>query len=138
MINDTRIKFSIIIPVYNNEQTIERAIQSCLEQTFTSFELIIIDDGSIDNSKTKLNAYSNYENIKILQNNSNRGVSYTRNRGIKVAKGEYLCFLDADDFFTHNKLAVINTCIEKNPTIHFLFHPFVNNNNLPSRAYSLE
>jgi len=134
MINDTRIKFSIIIPVYNNEQTIERAIQSCLEQTFTSFELIIIDDGSIDNSKTKLNAYSDYENITILNNTSNRGVSYSRNRGIKIARGEYLCFLDADDFFTHNKLAVINTCIEKNPTIHFLFHPFVNNNsssNLP-------
>ena len=44
----------------------------------------------------------------------------------------YLCFLDADDFYTHNKLAVINACIEKNPAIHFLFHPFINNNsNLP-------
>ena len=124
MINNTKIRFSIIIPVYNNEQTIGRAIQSCIEQTFSAFELIVINDGSNDNSEAIISNYSTYENITILNNTSNRGVSYTRNRGIKIARGEYLCFLDADDYFTPNKLDLINTCLEKNPEIQFLFHPF--------------
>lgn len=127
MINNTSIQFSIIIPVFNNEQTIERAIQSCLSQTLQSFELIIINDGSIDNSKAIINAYSNYKNITILHNISNMGVSYSRNRGIAMAKGEYICFLDADDYFVPTKLALIQKCLQGNPNIHFLFHSFAYN-----------
>ena len=58
MINNTKIRFSIIIPVYNNEQTIGRAIQSCIEQTFSAFELIVINDGSNDNSEAIISNYN--------------------------------------------------------------------------------
>ena len=114
MINNTSIQFSIIIPVFNNEQTIERAIQSCLSQTLQSFELIIINDGSIDNSKAIINAYSNYKNITILHNTYNMGVSYSRNRGIAMAKGEYICFLDADDYLHSESLRVQNLFLNEN------------------------
>lgn len=132
MINDTSIQFSIIIPVFNNELTIERAIQSCLLQTLQTFELIIINDGSIDNSKAVINAYNNYKNITILHNDSNMGVSYSRNKGIEMAKGKYICFLDADDYFAPTKLIRINKCLLDNPSIHFLFHNFSHNNNSTS------
>lgn len=132
MINNTSLQFSIIIPVYNNEQTIDRAIQSCLKQTFQSFELIIINDGSMDNSKTIIDSYSIYKNITILHNASNMGVSYSRNRGIAMAKGEYICFLDADDYFIASKLTTIQKCLHDDPSINFLFHPFAHNNNSTS------
>ena len=129
MINNTSIQFSIILPVFNNEHTIDRAIQSCLAQTLQSFELIIINDGSVDNSKAVINAYSNYKNITILHNTSNMGVSYSRNKGIAMEKGAYICFLDADDYFVPTKLALIQKCLKDNPSINFLFHPFAYNNN---------
>ena len=112
MINNTSIQFSIIIPVFNNEQTIERAIQSCLSQTLQSFELIIINDGSIDNSKAIINAYSNYKNITILHNISNMGVSYSRNRGIAMAKGENRN-KGEEKYFTIENKKIIQIEIEK-------------------------
>lgn len=90
-------KISIIIPVYNAEQYIERCIDSCINQTYCNIEIIIIDDGSKDQSLKKCNKYESVENVVIISK-PNSGVSDTRNIGIEKSTGEYILFLDADDY----------------------------------------
>ena len=92
---------SVIIPAYNAEQFIAQAIQSVLNQTFRSFEIIVIDDGSTDKTKEFLQKF--HSQIRCVCQ-KNQGPSLARNAGIKVAQGEYICFLDADDFWTPEKL----------------------------------
>lgn len=93
-----KIKITIIIPVYNAENSIEKAINSCLNQTIDSLEIICINDGSTDNSKVILEKYENQRKIKLI-NKENEGTGSARNDGIRMAKGEYLAFLDADDCY---------------------------------------
>ena len=89
---------SVIVPIYNAESTIERCVNSILNQSYKNFELILIDDGSTDNSlKVIINNYKNIKNIKIITQ-KNIGVARTRNKGIKIAKGKYIMFIDNDDF----------------------------------------
>lgn len=96
--------FSIIIPCYNIEKYIEKTVFSVLNQTFEDFELILIDDGSTDNTLEKIELLSQKDKrIKIYHHN-NKGVSYTRNRGISLSKGEYIFFLDGDDLITKDLL----------------------------------
>lgn len=98
--------FSIIIPCYNVEQYVDEAIQSCLRQKNINdkeFEIIAINDGSKDATLQKLQQYSNHVNITIISQD-NLGLSATRNRGVKIAKGEYILFLDGDDWFSPNAL----------------------------------
>lgn len=91
-------KISIIIPVYNAEKEISRCIDSILKQTFKDFEVILVNDGSTDNSLCILQKYKEKDNrIKII-NKQNEGVSQARNSGVAVAKGEYIQFVDADDY----------------------------------------
>ena len=91
-------KISIIVPVYNVENYIEKCIKSIIEQTFKDFELILINDGSIDNSGCICDKYLNIDNrIKVIHK-KNTGVSNTRNLGLKIATGDYIGFVDADDF----------------------------------------
>ena len=100
-------KVSIIIPVYNAEKTIEKCISSILKQTYKDYELLLIDDGSTDNSLKVIKKYRKYKNIRIL-NQENHGVAYTRNRGIKEATGDYIMFIDNDDFIDRNSDIVIS------------------------------
>lgn len=86
---------SIIVPVYNTEKYLDDCLKSITEELTNDMELIIIDDGSTDNSINIYNKYKN-ENVNIYQN-TNHGVSYSRNYGIEKATGEYLLFVDADD-----------------------------------------
>ena len=86
---------SVIIPLYNKEHYIESTIQSVLQQTFNDFEIIIINDGSTDNSAQKTKAIKDSRIRYYYQ--KNQGVSSARNYGIKVSKGEFIAFLDADD-----------------------------------------
>ena len=88
--------FSIIIPVYNKEQYIQRCINSIITQTYTDFEVIIINDGSTDQSKDILNTISD-SRFKIFSI-SNGGVSNARNTGLNYASGQYILFIDADDY----------------------------------------
>ena len=91
---------SIIIPFYNAEKTIGRCIESVLNQTYKDFELILLDDGSTDDSGRICDAFAGKDmRIQVLHK-ENSGVSDTRNRGIAMAKGEYLQFLDSDDWIT--------------------------------------
>ena len=90
-------KFSIIIPLYNKENEMRRTIKSVLAQSYGDFELLIVNDGSTDNSVEIVNEF-NDTRIKLL-NQANRGVSSARNYGIKSSKHEYIALLDADDFW---------------------------------------
>lgn len=92
---------SIILPVYNGISTIKNAIDSALNQTYKNIELIIIDDGSVDGTFELLTNLEN-ENITILKNDINKGVSNARNQGLRHAKGEYISYLDADNTWDPN------------------------------------
>lgn len=100
-IEDTLI--SVVIPAYNCRATIRQAIDSVLLQE-VSLELIVIDDGSKESIDDIMEAYSGDSRVIFLKNKKNIGVSATRNRGINAAKGEYIAFLDADDYWEREKL----------------------------------
>ena len=95
-------KLSILIPAYNVENYIEECVNSVLDLD-TNYEIIIINDGSTDNTLKILNKYKKYEYIKII-NQKNMGISRTRNNLLKEAKGKYIFFLDSDDFINKEKL----------------------------------
>ncbi len=109
MANDSFL-FSVIIPVYNREKFILRAVESVLNQSFRDFELIVVDDGSTDRSVELLKDYP----LKIIRE-ENRGVSFARNIGIKASKGKIVAFLDSDDEWKRDKLKVQAEFFEKNP-----------------------
>jgi glycosyltransferase involved in cell wall biosynthesis len=93
------IKLSIIVPVFNAEQFLKRCLDSIVRQNLTDFEIICINDNSTDNSLTILEEYDKrYSNVRIINLKENGGVSKARNEGIKIANGEYLGFVDADDY----------------------------------------
>jgi len=98
---NTGPRVSVVIPTYNHETYIAEAVESVLAQTYQDFELIVIDDGSTDNTRQVLEPY--LDRITYLYQ-ENQGRSLARNRGIQVAQGEYIAFLDADDWFLPRKL----------------------------------
>jgi glycosyltransferase involved in cell wall biosynthesis len=115
--------FSVIIPVYNGEQTIERAIDSVLSQSYTNFEIIVVDDASTDKTREVLeNKYSS--NIWLIQKVVNSGGSVARNSGMDVATGNYIAFLDADDAWHKDKLLLVKTILESRPEIKLFYHPY--------------
>ncbi len=98
--NNKEIVVSIIMPIFNASKFLNEAINSVLKQTFQNYELILIDDGSTDNSYEICEMFAKNDNrIKIIHK-ENSGVSDTRNYGLKIAAGKYICFLDADDIFS--------------------------------------
>ena len=96
---------SIVMPAYNCEKYIEDSIKSVINQTYKHWELIVLDDGSEDNTINIINGLAAQdERIKFYQNDKNQGVSATRNRGIALAQGEWIAFLDSDDMWQKEKL----------------------------------
>lgn len=95
---------SIIMPLYNAEKYVEEAIQSIINQTYQNWELIIVNDGSTDNSQFVAERFES-DKIKVITQ-KNKGASAARNLGLKVSKGEYIQFLDADDLLSNNKIEV--------------------------------
>lgn len=108
---------SVIIPLYNKEDTIIRAINSVLKQSYQSFEIIVIDDGSNDNSSRLVKEYSNDRIRLICQDN--RGVSSARNKGAELSKYDLLAFLDADDEWQDDFLATIISMRKKFPSASY-------------------
>ena len=106
-------KISIVIPLYNKSNAISKTITSALQQTFTNFELIIVNDGSTDNSLDIVNSI-NDDRIKIY-NTKNKGVSAARNFGIAKSSSNYIAFLDADDIWLPNHLDNLNTLLNNYP-----------------------
>ncbi|WP_336127584.1 glycosyltransferase family 2 protein [Mesoflavibacter sp. CH_XMU1422-2] len=96
---------SIITPMYNSEKFILKTINSVVNQTYSNWELMLIDDGSTDNTIQIVEDFKQkYSNITLLQNPTNLGTAQSRNKGILEAKGDYIAFLDADDLWKPNKL----------------------------------
>lgn len=112
-------KVSIIIPVYNVEKYVATTVESVLQQTYTNFELLIIDDGSPDQSIKICKKYTD-PRIKIIHQ-QNRGVAAARNTGIRHSQGQYLAFLDADDLWVPQKLEKHIKHLESSPTVGVSF-----------------
>ena len=96
---------SIVVPVYNVENYVSKCIQSIFRQTFKNYELIVVNDGSTDNSLSKLQKFSD-NRLKII-NQKNKGLSGARNTGIKRAIGKYITFIDSDDWISEDYLEVM-------------------------------
>ncbi|MEO1186284.1 MAG: glycosyltransferase family 2 protein, partial [Cyanobacteria bacterium J06636_27] len=119
-------KVSVIIPVYNAEKYIAATVQSVLSQTYKNFEIIIVDDGTPDNS-VKICQKFNDSRIRIIHQ-ANRGLPGARNTGIRHAQGDYLAFLDADDIWLPEKLEKHVEHLNSSPTvgISFCYSAFIN------------
>lgn len=111
--------FSVIIPTYNRKDFFNRCIDSVLGQTFTNFELIVVDDGSTDGTIVHMADYTNKSVNYIVKRHG--GVSSARNLGISLSRGQYLAFLDSDDIWNENKLEITSEYIESFPDIK-IFH----------------
>lgn len=105
--------FSVIIPLYNKASFVRKTLDSVLNQNFEDYEVIIVNDGSTDNGLELIQRYSNSK-IKII-NQVNQGVSIARNNGIRVSKGKYISFLDADDLWKKNHLSEVFKAAENYP-----------------------
>ena len=95
-------KLSVIVPVYNTEKYLRECVDSILAQTFTDFELILVDDGSTDKSGDVCNAYGQLDRRVRVIHQKNGGVTAARKRGVEVAEGEYISFIDSDDWINPN------------------------------------
>jgi len=129
MVNESQFKISVVIPMYNASKTIERCLDSVLEQTYLPYEIIIINDGSTDDSRAVVEEYIKRNTSKLniqLINQKNSGVSSARNRGIKESKGDWIAFLDSDDIWVKNKLEIQTTFIVQLPYIGLLGGGFEN------------
>ena len=104
---------SIIIPVYNAEKYLSRCLDSVVNQTYKKLEIIVVDDGSTDNSRKILEKYKKRDNRIVLLYKDNGGQSSARNIGLKRAKGEYIGFVDSDDYIVDNMYEFLKNMIEQ-------------------------
>lgn len=110
-------QFSVIIPAYNSAATLGKAIESALAQTYPAHEIIVIDDGSADNTRQIVDGYGNQ--VRYLHQ-TNAGVSSARNRGAEAATGDWLAFLDADDWYFPERLGLHAEMIRQDANLDFL------------------
>lgn len=110
------VKVSVIIPTYNREKFLKRAIESVLKQTFQDFELIIVDDGSTDETKKTVESFQS-DKIKYIYQENSGGGAKPKNSGIKVAQGEYIAILDSDDEWLSAKLEKQVKFLEEHPGV---------------------
>lgn len=108
---------SFIIPMYNREGLIRRCLDSILSQNADDVEIICVDDASTDGTRDVVKEYQNkYANIIMLVNEKNRGQSFARNRGMEYAQGEYIWFVDSDDYIVNNALEGLRKYSEEKKT----------------------
>lgn len=121
---------SVVIPAYNAERYIEKTVRSVLKQTYTGFEVIIVDDCSSDGTFAIIQALAEEDKrIKVYQNEKNSGVSITRNHAIERAKGKYVALLDADDLWVETKLEKqVKLLQETKAQIAYCSYAFVDEN----------
>lgn len=108
------MRFSVIVPLYNKAPYVEKALQSILSQTFTDYELIVVDDGSTDGSAEVATPLIPSEKGRMIRQ-TNAGVSAARNHGVAASQGDYLCFLDADDWWDPTFLEEMDRMINAYP-----------------------
>lgn len=116
---------SVVIPTYNSEKTIERTLDSVINQSYKSLEILVIDDGSKDGTISVLRNYMKEDSrINIITKENNRGVADSRNIGIKKSSGKYVAFLDGDDVWQENKLIKQIKFMEENNS-HFTYTNYI-------------
>ena len=93
---------SVIVPIYNVEKQLKRCINSIINQTYKNIQILLIDDGSKDSSGKICDDFSKYDTRIVVLHQDNVGVSAARNKGIELAKGRYICFIDSDDYIEKN------------------------------------
>lgn len=114
---------SIIVPVYKVEQTLERCVDSILHQTYHQWEMILVDDGSPDNCPSICNRYAMKDyRIRVIHQ-PNSGLSAARNAGIKIATGEYITFVDSDDYVCKDTFLQLMNIVSTQPDIDILEYP---------------
>lgn len=111
------VTVSVVIPTYNRANVLPRAIDSVLEQTHDDFEVIVVDDGSTDNTEEIVKTYAD-DRVRYIPFDSNKGANAARNEGIRQANGEYISFLDSDDEFTETHIEkVLSVLVEADPAV---------------------
>lgn len=135
--------FSVVIPLYNKQYSIENCINSVLQQEFKNFELIVVNDGSKDNSLEIVKNICNFNNSNInirIINQENQGVSIARNNGVKYSRFEYICFLDADDEWSSDFLLNMKNLINKydDADLYCLAHLIKKGNTLIKPKHGLD
>lgn len=122
---------SIIIPTFNSEKTIDRCLDSICSQKYKNLEIICVDDCSVDRTHELLNKIAEGDDrIVVISHDKNLGQSASRNDGIKRAKGEYVMFVDADDYIKKNAIESIANTLQKNKMPDVMRYNFVSNNKL--------
>lgn len=124
---------SIVVPVYNAERFIDETIQTVLNQTYTNWELILIDDKSTDDSVKLIMPYLKDKRISLLKNKVNSGAAISRNKGVDATKGRYIAFLDADDLWHPEKLGRQVAFMQRqNCAFSFTGYEFADENGKPN------
>lgn len=127
---------TIIIPIYNAEKTLERTLKSVLNQTYKNFEVLMIDDSSRDKSKEIASPYTKDKRFKLIPLDSNSGVANARNFGIASSNGEYICFLDSDDWWEPEKLNLqIKKTLDNNFSLSYMNYQRIDENTLKVLSY---
>jgi teichuronic acid biosynthesis glycosyltransferase TuaG len=116
------VRFSVVIPAYNAAATLGRALESVCVQSLPAWEIIVVDDASSDDTAYLLTLAA--DRVKSIRLKQNMGPAYARNRGIEATTGDYIAFLDADDSWHPERLAILARCIAQKPDIDLLFHPY--------------
>lgn len=112
---------SVVIPLYNKEKSVRATLESVRVQSYTDWECIVVDDGSTDRSGAILEEYkAKYPNVEVY-NQVNQRQSVARNTGLDKAKGQYVLFLDSDDYYRNGAIAYLKGLIEKNPEVDFFY-----------------
>ena len=110
-------KINVIIPVYNYGKYLRQAIQSVLSQQFDDYEIIVINDGSTDNTAEVLREFENHPKIRLITHRENQGLVRSCHEAIEASTGEYIVRLDADDYFDENALLVLSNVLDNNPEV---------------------
>ena len=109
------MKISIVVPVYNTEKYLDKCLRSIQKQTYQNIEIIVVNDGSPDNSQQIISNYVNHDSRFICVNKENGGLASARNKGIEKATGDFICFVDSDDWVKETFISDFVDCINKNP-----------------------
>ena len=110
--------FTVITPVYNRSEIVVQTILSVLDQQFSDFEYLLVNDASTDGSLDVLKAFAQQDQrIKVIDLEENEGRCYARNEGLKHARGEWICYLDSDDQYYIDHLSTMRNLIKKNPEL---------------------
>ena len=117
------IKFSIIVPIYNIENYVNACMMSILNQSYQNFQVILVNDGSTDNSLSVINKYREDERIQII-NKQNGGLSSARNAGLECVSGDYVMYVDGDDWLESNALQTLSERINKMEDVDMLMFAY--------------